>query len=389
MKRAVVVLVAVVLAGALVALFAFRVVVARRTRAAAEGTTPPVRPVVQAARVVRRDVTPAVELIGSVKPRREVDVFARVPGRAEQVLVEVGDAVRPGQLLAVVEHGHLEWQSRQAGAQVRVAQAALDQARLAAAAARRQHGRVKELADKGAAAPAELDQVESALQAAEAAVRAADSQLGAARAAAGLAGATLDDSRVVSPIAGTVIQRMVELGGQLGPAQPLFRVQDLSALRVDGAVAADAFARLRKGQPAEVVVDDRPGEVFAGSVATLSPSLDPVTRRAAVGLEIDNTAGKLLPNMFAHVRVVVGARAERLAVPAGAVVSTPEGAIVYTVKDGKVAIARPTLGASDGGYVIVEAGLAEGAEVAVAGQVGLADGAEVTVAAAPGPEARP
>ena len=149
MKRAVVVLVAVVLAGALVALFAFRVVVARRTRAAAEGTTPPVRPVVQAARVVRRDVTPAVELIGSVKPRREVDVFARVPGRAEQVLVEVGDAVRPGQLLAVVEHGHLEWQSRQAGAQVRVAQAALDQARLAAAAARRQHGRVKELADKG------------------------------------------------------------------------------------------------------------------------------------------------------------------------------------------------------------------------------------------------
>ena len=95
----------------------------------------------------------------------------------------------------------------------------------------------------------------------------------------------------------------------------------------------------------------------------------------------DNTAGKLMPNMFARADVVVGTLKDVIAAPAEAVFQGGGGgAQVFRIKSGRVEMLRPTLGPADKGLVAVTAGLAEGDVLAVSGLAGLADGAPVKIA---------
>src|SRR5207248_6623405 len=131
----------------------------------------------------------------------------------------------------------------------------------------------------------------------------AEAQVAQAEAAAGLAAQQLENSRIESPISGTVIRRPVNVGAFVGPQTVAFTLQDVAALKLESSVDAAGFARLVKGAEAEVVIDSLPGETFKGKVTLLSPSLDAQTRRASVELEIDNSSGRLLPNMFARAEV--------------------------------------------------------------------------------------
>jgi len=157
-------------------------------------------------------------------------------------------------------------------------------------------------------------------------------------------------------------------------------VQDVATLKLEASVDAATYSRLEKGMSAEVAVDAVPGEEFAGTLSLLSPSLDAVTRRAALEIEVDNTAGKLLPNMFAHADVIVGRLEGALAAPQAALFQAGGGAMVFRIRDGRAQAVRPVLGPADHGLVAVLSGLSEGDELAVSGQASLSDGAPVKVA---------
>jgi multidrug efflux pump subunit AcrA (membrane-fusion protein) len=118
-----------------------------------------------------------------------------------------------------------------------------------------------------------------------------------------------------------------------------------------------------------------PGETFAGRVAVVAPTLDARTRRAAIEVAVPNGAGRLLPNMFARGAVRIGTVAGVLAVPRAAVFESATGRALYALRDGRATILQPAFGPGDGDYLAVEAGLAEGEVVAVAGLGLLADGA--------------
>jgi RND family efflux transporter MFP subunit len=328
----------------------------------------------------RRDLVEQVELTGTVRPSNEVDVFTKVPGRVEQVLVEVGDHVVAGQVLAVIEHHEIALQGQQVRAQASGAAAALEQAMTNRDNAQLQAERARVLRRENVVTQADLDRLEAALRAAEAAVRVAEAQVGATRAAVALAGQSLDNASVTTPIAGTVTRRNVGVGFQATQAQPLFRVQDVGSLKVAGSVTAMDFVRLRAGQAVAITVDELPDRSFAGRVATLSPSLDPQTRRAAVEVAIDNPEGALLPNMFARVRVDVGRREGVVTVPREAVVSTTEGRFAFVVREGRAARVALPREAGDGEHVPAGPPVSEGDLVVVSGQAGLTDGAAVRVA---------
>lgn len=350
---------------ALVALTGYRVVTARKAAAA------PVQQqsdavAVRTARVQKADLTERLELTGTIRARNDVDLFAKAPGRIEQLSAAVGDKVKAGQVLAVIEHKEARWQARAAQAAVQVARAQLDGAKL-------EYERTEVLFKAGSVPQAQLDGVKVRLSLAEA-------QLAQAQASAGLAGQNVDNALVTSPIAGTVTRRPVNVGVMVGAGQPLFSVQDMGALKLETSVDAAGWARLQLGQSAQVSVDALPGRTFAAKVSLLAPALDPQTRRAQVEFAVDNTGGQLLPNMFATARVDVGRLEGVAAVPREALLAAPGGAIAFVVKDGTARQVRPRLGATDGQKTAVLEGLNEGDEVAVTALGALSDGARVEVA---------
>jgi RND family efflux transporter MFP subunit len=267
-------------------------VVALRVAAVAQAArpaAPPPRPEPVPAALPAAPDDERVVLTGSIRARNAVEIHPEMSGRIEKIHAKVGDVVHAGQLLATLEHDELAWGEK-------AARAAVDLARANLAGARLEHARTKELHAGGAAASAQLDQAGVRLALAEA-------QLAQAEAAAGLAAEGVRNARLVSPIAGVVTRRPVDVGAQVGPATVAFAVEDLSSLRLESAIDAASWPRFAVGTPVEVTADARPGETFRGAVTLRARSLDPVTRRAPVEIEIAGAEGKLLPGMFARAAV--------------------------------------------------------------------------------------
>jgi len=359
-------------------LFAWRIFDARAARKAAE-RQPTVMPVpVSTAMAAPRIIAERVTFTGVIRPRNEVDVFTKVAGRVEEVRVHVGGRVRAGQILTVIEHREISLQGDQAQAQLQVALAGLERATIGLETAAATYKRYEALRNEHAVPQAEFERIESALREARAGVGAAESQVTAARAAVAIAAEAVSNSWVTAPISGTVTLSSVNIGAQAVLGTPLFQIQDITdALKLESSVVASDFARLRTGQDVQVTVSDLPGTVFPGKLTTLTPSLDPQTRRAAVEITIANSRGRLLPNMFGQAYIGVGRTMAALAVPERALVSLPSGRVIYVVRNGKAVEVRPRLGGVDDGFVVVESGIGEGENVIIAGQTALRNGVAV------------
>jgi len=363
------------------AVFSIRVGQARGTRAASGVTQPAAVPTVTALPAQRRDIVDNVSITGTIRASGEVDVFTKLPGRVERVAVKVGDKVKAGQLLAVIEHRELELQTRQSAAQLGVTNAGVEQARLNLESAEKQYTRMKTLAAQGGLTEAELERLANAHRGAQMGVRSAEAQRALSEAASGIVQAQLDNSRVTSPIAGVVVARHVQLGSQANPAQPLFKVQALDDLKLEGSVTAAEFHLLHLGQAVHVRVDELPDQEFAGRVMTLSPSLDASTRRAPIEIQVTNVSGKLLANMFARGSIEIGRREGVLSVTSDAVLTDGAGPLVYVVRDGKAEQVRPQVEPSDGEFTAVRSGLTEKDLVIVAGHTQVTPGGAVQLSA--------
>ncbi len=359
-----------VLGGSLAALIGWRVVGVLEKRRSPE-VAGEESALVRVATARRADLTERLAFTGTIRPLNEVDVYPKLGGRIEALPVQVGDRVKAGQTLAVLEHKEIAWQSKAAQAAVDLARAGVDGARL-------EHDRVLALLKGGSATEAMADGVKVKLAAAQA-------QLAQAEAAAGLAAQAVANATITAPIAGTITRRPVNLGAMAGQQSVISTIQDTAKLKLEASVEASVWARLKKGAAAQISVDALPGELFPGTVSLLSPSLDPISRRAALEIEIDNAAGRLLPNMFARAEVTVGTLAGAIAIPKSAIYQAPGGALLYRVQAGRAESVKPTLGPVDGGLVAVLAGISEGDVVAISGVANLSDGARVEAAAEKAP----
>lgn len=346
---------------------------------AAEVTGPAKLPSVAVAVVEKKDVPQVVQINGVVRAQSEAQVFPKMPGRVTRVAVEVGQAVKAGDTLAVLESVDLSWRVKQAEAQLKAAQAGLENAKVQQKTATRSWERAQNLKAKGAIAQADFEQAEAGFQLSGVGVQAAEAQVALAEAALGLANQAFADSRITAPFAGVVAKKSVELGSQASPAQAAFVVQDQTALKMQGTVPASDVARLKKGMPVKIVVDELPGRVLDGQVASIAPSLESETRRAQIEVSLKPAEG-LLPNMFGRAEIGFGEQAGALVVPSTAVISTADGAIMYAVRGNKAELVKPKLGSRVGALIVVEEGLEAGDKVIISGDTGLQDGAAVAVA---------
>jgi RND family efflux transporter MFP subunit len=332
-------------------------------------------PLVSVARVEARDVPVEVRAPVDLRPLIQADVGSKTLGYLDAVLVDRGDRVTRGQLLALVRPSDLP-------DQLAAARSTLTQAQSSAALARTNYDRAKQLAPEAVVSQQELQQAQSQFAGAEAAQQAAQSQIAALA-------VRLGETRIASPLTGVVVQRRLDPGSLVGPpgGGAIVTVARVDTLRVFITVSEHELAGISVGKDAHVEVDALPGRTFTGKVVRLAPALDAATRTLDAEVQLDNRAGQLYPGMYGRGAIIVETHPHMPVVPVGAVVLTNRQAFAFAVDPGGDVVHRRalTLGVDGGDWFEVKAGLHAGDEVVVAGTEALSDGMKVRAARGPDP----
>lgn len=315
--------------------------------------------------VTVRDLEERIEATGELQAQDEATIASEVAGRVTAVIADEGDPVEAGAVLLEIDPERRELELADARARLAEAAANLREQR-------REHARIETLHAKGVASESQLDQAATGLALAR-------SRHEAALAQAGVAERTLRDASVKAPFPGTVGRRQVSRGEFVQVGQPLFELVALDPVEVEFHVAERDSARVDEGQTVEVRVAPYPGEVFHGTVRTISPTIDARTRTLRVEAEIPNPEGRLRPGLFARVDLGVAQRADVMLVPEEAVLQRADGQIVYrTGADNRVERVAVTTGEHHEGLVEIASGLRPSDAVVTRGQAALVDGSRVS-----------
>jgi HlyD family secretion protein len=365
------------------------------------------RPVaVTIAAVTTRDIGPAIQGVGTVEAKVAVNVSSKITDRVVSVLVDQGDTIMAGQLMARLDDTQYVAGVNQAEAGMRAAEAQLRdllagarpdeieqlRARLASAGAtrtltERDFQRTKELLAKELISAQDMDRGRQAYDAATAAerdarhsldlalnnwarkdqVEAARAQLHAAQSALVLARGKLTDTVIVSPLEGYVVSRDLEAGGIVNPGIPIFKIADPRTAWMTVYVDQRDSAGLAVGNPADITFRSLPGHVFRGRVARIQREGDRVTEQLAVDVAFAERPPRLILGEQVEAIIRPPTHSAAIALPLAAVVRRPDGPGALVVEDGRIHFKAVRLGAADpAGWIEVLEGLSPGQTVVTA-----------------------
>lgn len=347
-----------------------------------------VRPLtVEVGEVRRGSVEENISAVGSLMARRTVEIAPKIGGRIERILVQVGDRVRQGQLVAQLDSRELEEELREAQASLRVAEANLKGEQAELLDLKRKVERTKQLFEKRFVSRQELDTLNSESSAAAAQVELARAQIVQMRSRLANAKLKLSEVQLTAPFAGYIDRRRVDPGAMVNVGTPIASLVDIGRVKVIIPVVERDYPRISIGQGVGVTCDAYPGRRFAGKVARLAPVLNEATRTGEVEIEVDNSSGQLKPGMFARVEIAIDRRHDVLLVPEGALIKTPSGHGVYRIVDGEaknpsVKLVAVQAGASRAGETEIRGALKTGERIVTLGANLLKDGQRVSIAGA-------
>ena len=306
---------------------------------------------VEAVVVARRSVSAAYSGTATLEAEREAQVVAKASGTIVELMVEEGDKVRAGQVLARLDSDRQQ----------------LEVERLEAMLNRLENDlrRSKELFEKR-------------LTSSEAHER-ARFDLAQQQAAYDLAKLDLSYTRIIAPFDGVITQRLVKEGNLVQVHQPLFRLDDFDPLLAVLNVPERELRTLKPGMTVAMQVDALPGHPFEGTIARVSPVVDSGTGTFRVTAEFRDSSEQLAPGMFGRLGIVYDTRASALVVPREAVMSEDGEDAVYRVIDQEVTRTPVRLGYVSGGDVEIVSGLEEGDWVVTAGKHAIRNASKVEV----------
>ncbi|MFZ5469575.1 MAG: efflux RND transporter periplasmic adaptor subunit [Myxococcota bacterium] len=321
--------------------------------------------------VAVRQIETRLVVPGKVVPRtdKHAQVFPPVAGRVlapNSRLPLVGERVKRGQLLAILEQSLSAPESTQLVTERIKAETTVSQAKAALEQARRDLERVKSLA--GVVAEKEVQKAELAVKVAEQELERAVQERNLYTGAGPGTGGRLTQFRLVAPLDGVLVEAHATVGEQVDPSRVLFTVLDASVVWVEANVFADDVAQVERAAEALIHVEAYPDQYFPARLFNLSQLVDESTRTVKAIFEVPNGDRKLRPGMFAEVAIGAGAREETLAVPDAAIVQLEGRKVVYVHTAPEEFVARDvSLGAKDGAYHALKQGLEEGARVVTVG----------------------
>ena len=311
-----------------------------------------------------RAIENVIRVAGVVKPHpdREAQVSSRVSGRIVGLFYKAGDAIQRGQRLAEVQ-----------SAEIQKLQVDLMQAENKLTLAKAELERVQSLVESRIAARKELIAAQNNYQAVLNEIEGAEKQLvllGIPESAVKKARAEKNIATfpVVAPIAGFIAERNVVLGESVEPSKVIFKILDPSVVFVEGEAFEESLRELKTGQAVRIRLASYPEEVFTGKISRFSPTIDPQKRTLRFWVEVANPSGKLKPNLFSEMNIVVGGQGEVLAIPQEALISTEGESFVFVEEKGSFRRAAVVLGARDDRFVEVKKGLLPGDKVVTDGK---------------------
>jgi len=338
---------------------------------------------VEVAPIAKATITDTRDFSGTLVAKSQFLLAPKVSGRLEKILVDVGDQVKRGQLVAEIDDDEYAQQVEQARAELEVAKASVEEAASSMEVAKRSFDRAAALYEKKIMSEAELDAADSLHKAnvskhkvamaqvaqKEAALRGAEVRLSYTRIHASWDGGS--DTRVVG-------ERLVDQGGMLKANDPICSVLDVSELTALIFVSERDYSRLLAGQAVSVSADAFPGRAFPGKVSRIAPLIRETSREARVEVEMHNPELVLKPGMFINARIEFSRHADVPAVPMSSVVKRGGKQGVFIVKPGErtAAFVPVTLGIISGETAEVTEPELSG-QVVVLGQHLLEDGSAV------------
>ncbi len=318
---------------------------------------------------------------GYLESRRQAAIGAKGAGRIAQLKFEEGSLVHKGDLLAVLEHNDLSAILESRKVAVEQAKAELAQAENLLKQRERDFGREQNVNKRGAGTQAALETAETDFHTAKARVDSMAAAVRAAEAHVREADEAIRDMHVYAPFDGTVISKDAELGetimpGGMGAASgrgSVATLADLNALEVDTDVKEDYLAQLRRGQPADVVVDAAPDRRYRGRLREIIPIGDRTRGIVKVKVQVLDADERLFPELSATVHFLpeaqeasAGSAKQGLYVPVEAVVKTPDGAFVWRLSgEHAQRVTITPVGEPNEGLLLVEGALSGGDAIIV------------------------
>ena len=360
------------------------------------------RPTVAVVRAERRDLASGAELAAEFRPYQEVDLHAKVAGYLKSIHVDVGDRVRQGQLIAVLEVPEYGEELAQASAtakrseldvvraqsEVTRAQTALDLRKLSY---ERLLGVSK--VKPGLIAQHEIDtaasrfrEAEAQLQTAKAGLASTEQQVAVTAAGRSRIRTMIGYLRITAPFSGMITRRYADAGAMIQAgtasqtqAMPVVRLSQTDTLRLVLPVPESLISGVRVGTAVEVRVDALK-RVFQGKVSRFTGRLDSATRTMETEVDLKNPGGVILPGMYGYASILIDSREKAVAVPVQAIAGHGAEPTVLVVNgDFKLEERKITTGLETPDLVEVTRGVAESEMVVVGNRTGLKTGLRVEV----------
>jgi RND family efflux transporter MFP subunit len=357
---------------------------------------------VAAVRAQRQDLSRGTELAAEFRPFQEVDVHAKVAGYLKAIYVDVGDQVRQGQLIGLLEVPEYGEELAQAAAaekrteldvvrsrsEVTRAQSGLDLSklsyeRLLAVSKARPNLIAQQEIDTAAA---RFHEAEAQLATAKAALAATQQQVKVSAASRSRVSTMMTYLRITAPFSGVVTKRYADAGAMIQAgtasqtqAMPVVRISQTDTLRLILPVPESLVPRIRVGSPVEVRVDSLQ-RVFQGKVTRFSGRLESTTRTMETEVDLANPGGVILPGMYGYASLQLERTEDAVAVPVQAISGHNTKPTVLVVNRENRLEERPVrLGLETPSLVEVRSGVTDNELVVIGSRSGLTPGKPVQV----------
>ena len=364
-------------------------------------STATTQPIVAVAKAMPADLAKSVVLTAEFRPFQEIEVHAKVAGYVKEIRVDVGDRVKAGQTLAVLEVPEMSDDVARAAASIKRSQAEVDHANdeltrseAAHEASHLTYNRLNDVSKQrpNLVAQQEIDDARAKDLAAEAGVAAAKSALATAKQAVEVAlvdqqrtKTMLAYSTVTAPFTGVISKRYADTGAMIQAgissqtqALPLVRLSEIGKLRLVLPVPEEIVSHIRLGETVDVRVPSL-NRTIQGTVSRFSDTVSTATRTMETEVDVQNPNLTLVPGMYAEAVLTLDRKQNVLAIPLMAVATQNEKSTVFVVNAQNKIEQRPvTLGIQTANRAEVISGLHDGDLVVVGNRSQIQAGLQVT-----------
>jgi membrane fusion protein (multidrug efflux system) len=295
------------------------------------------------------DIFATFDTTATIASDAEAPVLTRAAGEVIEILVEEGDRVEKGQVLARLDGELLRLKMLQA-------KASLDMTS-------REYQRFLNLRERGLVSVSAVENLEFDVDALKATYE--------------LMRLNHGYTNIRAPISGVVSSRDVKQGTHVEAGATAFRITETSRLVAYLHIPQIELARIETGDEVVIRVDAMPGHEFRAGLARISPTIDTRNGTFRATVYIENQDGLLAPGMFSRFRIACEKHADALVVPNNALVQEDGDFVVYVVHDGSAVRRKVAVGIESGGLTEILEGLDANDRVVVTGQASLRDGSKV------------